>query len=309
MFRHVTVLVCCGLFGSVAQAQARGIQWRTDVPAAIQSAQQTRLPLMFWILGRNEDRDNNLENEQKRAFADPLVLRRAQRFITARLSRSVHRDILEQLGVSPSTTLEVAFVTPEGKLIDKLSASGVARPQSLAEKMRLVFNVYRQQLFTGQLQPLLEKPEASFEEVRDALETIRNLNITAADGVLIRLLERPGLDKRLLQPCLETLASLSTKAAVDKLVELTDKGNLQAGAALGQCTPAGAEHMLSHLVDKEGGVRLEVYDALVKVCDIKSRKVPRWWERAEPTQRQKEVDRVSELVRQAASAWKEENDE
>jgi hypothetical protein len=309
MYSRVMVLALSGLAASVGLAQGRGIVWRTDVPAAIQTAQQTHLPLMFWILGRNEDRDNNLENEQKRAFADPLVLRRAQRFVTVRLSRSVHRDILEQLGISPSTTLEVAFATPDGKLIDKLSASGVARPQSLAEKMRLVFNVYRQQLFTGQLQPLLEKQGAAFEEVRDALETIRNLNVTAADAAVIGLLERPGLDKRLVQPCLETLARLSTKAAVDKLVELTDKGNLQAGAALAQCTPGGAEHMLAHLVDKEGGVRLEVYEALVKVCEIKSRKVPRWWERAEPEQRQKEVDRVSELVRQCAGNWKEENDE
>lgn len=309
MCRQMILLVLCGLVAGGAWAQGRGIQWRTDVAAAIQTAQQSRLPLMFWILGRNEDRDNNLENEQKRAFADPLVLRRAQRFVTVRLSRSVHRDVLDELGLSRSTTLEVAFATPDGKLIDKLAPSGVARAESLAEKMRLVFNVYRQRLFTEELQPVLENPNVSLEQIQQALETVRNLNITAADGALIRLLERPGLDKRLNKLCLETLASLSTKAAVDKLVELVDKANAQAIEALAKCTPAGAEHMLAHLVDKEGGVRLEVYDALVKICDIKSRKAPRWWEAVEPAQRQKEVDRVTGLVRQAAADWKQENDE
>ena len=77
MYRHVPMLLVACFALAAAEAQ-QTIQWRTDVPGAIATAKQTRLPLMFYVLGRNEDRDNNLDNAQKRALADPRVVRLSQ---------------------------------------------------------------------------------------------------------------------------------------------------------------------------------------------------------------------------------------
>ena len=84
MFRCLSMflIACCALEAAEAQ---QTIQWRTDVPGAVASSKQTRLPIMFYVLGRNEDRDDKLDNAQKRAFTDPRVLRLSHRFITVRL--------------------------------------------------------------------------------------------------------------------------------------------------------------------------------------------------------------------------------
>lgn len=308
MYTRLCVVVWAGLGAAVALAQSDGIQWSRDVQGAIAASQRTQLPLMFWVLSSSRDRDNNLENDQRAAFRDPEVVRLSQRFITARVSRSANRDLLQELKLPRSTNMEIVFVTPDGTVLDRLSPSGVARPASLAQKMKLVFKAYRQQLFTRELKPTLEKAGAPPQEVRTALERIRDLHITTADKTLLKLLDRPGLDRQTTRLCYETLASLSTKPAVEKLLALSAEGKPLATEALKQCTPAGAELMLDQLVTEDGLVRLDVYDALVESCGIRKRKSHRWWERAKESLLVKEIKRVKGLVADVAEQWKAENE-
>jgi hypothetical protein len=308
MYRLIPMFLVA--YGALQAAQAqRTIQWRTDVPGAVATAKQTHLPLMFYVLGRNEDRDDKIDNAQKRAFTDPKVLQLSHRFITTRLSRSVNRDVLVELKLPPTMTQEIAFVTPDGKVIDRLSPSGVADPNTLADKMRLVFDAYRRQLFTSEIQPELEKPDASPENMRIALAAIRDLNITAADETLLKLVERENLNRGVLFEAYDVLAALSTKPGMEKLAELAIAKQPHADEALARTTPIGAEVLLDKMVEEDGTVRVSIYDAICKVCDIKGRKSEKWWQRAENRLLVDEVDRVKKLTKEAADRWRAMNEE
>jgi hypothetical protein len=308
MYRFVPMFLvaCCALQAAEAQPT---IQWRTDVPGAVATAKQTHLPLMFYVLGRNEDRDDKIDNAQKRAFTDPKVLQLSHRFITTRLSRSANRDVLEELKLPTTMTQEIAFVTPSGKVIDRLSPSGVADPNALADKMRLVFDAYRRQLFTSDIQPVLDKPNASPEEMRAALGAIRDLNITSADTTLLKLIEREDLNRGVLFETYDVLAALSTKPGMEKLAELAVAGKPHADEALARTTPIGAEILADKMVEDDGTVRVSIYEAICKVCDIKGRKSQKWWDRAENRLLIEEVDRVKKIAKEAAARWRAMNEE
>ena len=307
----IAIVLLCGAAVGLAQ-MPQAIEWQRDPARAVAQSQQTKLPIMFWVLGSSSDRDSKLEHDQRQAFADPDVVRRSQRYITARLSRSVNRDILEQLKLPRSTNMEIVFVSPSGDVLDRLSPSGVARASSLAQKMKLVFDAYRQRMFTQELQPILEKPDATPDELRDVLERVRSFNITVADAGLIKLLDRKGLDRKTERLCCEVLGGLSTKAGVDRLLTLSAEDNVLATDALAECTPAAAEMMLESLEaeDEQGKyIRLDVYNAVTKICRIKTRKSEKWWARVKVELRQKEIERVTELVKESSKRWKEQNED
>ena len=186
---------------------------RTDVPAAVLRPRTSRCRSCS-TFGKNEDRDNNLDNALKKAFTDPKVLQ-LRRFYGSPL-RSAHRDVLQELRLPATMTQEIAFATPNGKVIDRISPSGVADPKTLADKMRMVFDSYRRDLFTREIQPELDKPDADPQRLLAGLGAIRDLNIVSADAALIRLTEREKLDNKVRFETYEVLAALSTKPAVEK---------------------------------------------------------------------------------------------
>jgi hypothetical protein len=308
MYRFVPVFLIAAGALQLAEAQ-QTIQWRTDVPGAVNTSKQTRLPLMFYVLGRNEDRDDKLDNAQKRAFTDPRVLRLSHRFITTRLSRSVNRDVLEELKLPPTMTQEIAFVTPDGQVIDRLSPSGVADSNSLAEKMKLVFEAYRKQLLTKEIQPEFEKPDAPVENLRIGLAAIRDLHIVSADAAILKLLERENLNRQVEVLAYDVLASLATKPGMQKLMDLSIEGKPHADEALGQTTPVGAEILAENMVADDGTVHVAFYNAICKVCDIKGRKTQKWWERSEERLLKEEIARTQTAAKEAAAQWKAMNDE
>lgn len=303
MYRLVSMFLVAFCALQTAEAQ-QTIQWRTDVPAAVATAKNKSLPLMFYVLGKNEDRDNNLDNAQKKAFTDPKVLQLSRRFVTVRLSRSAHRDVLQELRLPATMTQEIAFATPNGKVIDRISPSGVADPKTLADKMRMVFDAFRRDLFTREIQPELDKPDADPQRLLTALNVIRELNIVSADAALIRLTEREKLDKKVLFETYEVLAALSTKPAVEKLAELAIAEKPRAAEALGKITPAGAEILADKMVEADGTVQIVVYDAICKVCKIGERKNIKWWERSENRLKNQEIEKTKQAAKEAAERWR-----
>ncbi|MFH1748690.1 MAG: hypothetical protein ABIG44_16775 [Planctomycetota bacterium] len=304
----ITVMLLAG--SALAQAQSsQGIKWQTDPQQAIALSQQTKLPILFYVLAGSGDRDNDIERAQRQALSDPRVLMLSQRFIPVRLSRSKHRDLLEGFYLRKHSNMEMSFVTPDGKQLGNLSTGGVANADSLSQKMALVFNTYRQQLFEQELKPIVDKADASPAELRQVLGVIQNFTIVGADGSLCNLVKRKGLDKQTLNLCYEVLAHLSTKTSVQKLLELSFDGDIKATQALTKCTPAAAETMLDQLVTEDGLVRLDIYKACAKICQIKSVKSDKWWNNAKPQLFDKEINRVTEIVRETSARWKILNEE
>lgn len=304
----IAVVLLCGTAVGLAQS-SQGIKWQTDPQQAVAMARQTRLPLLFYVLAGSRDRDDRIESAQRRALSDPRVLMLSQRFITVRLSRSRHRDMLESVYLRQSSNMEMSFVTPDGKRLDSLGASGVANADSLAQKMALVFNFYRQQLFDQELRPVLEKKDAEPADLQQALGVIRDFTIVGADNAVGALLERKGLDPKTLGLCYDVLAHLSTKISLQKLLDLSFAGDTKATKALTQCTPAAAELMLDQLLTENGLVRLDIYRAVAKICRIKSIKSDKWWNNAKPRLFDQEIDRVTKLVRETSARWKQLNEE
>lgn len=301
----ITLMLLAG--GALAHAQ-RGINWLNDPQEAVALAQRTQLPIMVYVLAGSDERDDDLENAQRRALSDPQVLAQARRFVPLRLSRSRHRDILSQFHLPESANMQISFVEPGGAALDTLSPSGVGQADSLAQKMALVFDLYRQRLFDREMRPVLEKPDSESAEVLKVLQRIRELTIKQADASVAALLERQNAEPAVLNAAYDTLAHLSTKIAVEKLLERSAAGDDRAARALAECTPEAAELMLDSLISDEGTLRVDVYQAVAKICRIRSTKPVKWWEKANERLQQRELERVRELVREAAQRWKAANE-
>ncbi|MFQ5806734.1 MAG: hypothetical protein ACE5I3_09820 [Phycisphaerae bacterium] len=305
MTRCLLILAAALLLGSHAAAQQNAaIRWSLNVEQSVAQAQRAKWPLMFWVLGRSSSRDERIERDQKRAFRDPLVAELSSRFVTVRLSRSRHRDLLEQWGLPPRTNLEIVFVTPAGEKIDTLAPQGVANADVLTRKMTLVFRHYRQQMFEQEIKPKLEDEETSDEDLRSALGLVAKFLILSADQSVVKVLEGQSLSATVRGAAYDTLAALSTSASVKALLERVT-GDERAAAALTRCTPAAAEQMLAALDGEDPDQRLIVYRAVTRICRVHDVKADRFWQGRIESLKQKEIDRVRRIVAATAKRWRE----
>jgi hypothetical protein len=303
----VRLLIVAGalLLGRPALGQSTGaIQWSQDVEQSIARAQQTRRPIMFWVLGRSDSRDKRVERDQQQAFRDPRVLELSSRFIPAKLSRSRYRDQLEKWNLSPKTNLEIVFATPDGDKIDTLASAGVRQADVLARKMTLVFRYYRQVLFDQELKPKLEDESTSDEELEQALKLITELVILPADQSVIALLERPSLSGGTRRAVYDALATLSTSASVEALLAHAREDEHAAGA-LRNCTPDAAEQMLPALEGDDAALQLAVYHAVTRICKLRDVKPDRFWNGRYQVVKQKEIDRVRREATAVAQRWRQ----
>lgn len=307
MIRAVALMLI-GLSVGVAAAQTDAIPWRTDPQQAVAEAQRTMRPLMVYVLAASRDRDNNVEREQRRALADPRVLRQAQNFVPLRLSRSVHRDVLKDFGLPESANMQMSFVAPDGQVLGDLSAGGVGQPDSLARKLALTFDVFRKKIYDERVKPVLTAADAQPADVTAALRIVVQFRIAAAEADLMTLLDQPQLDAAGRATAYEALAALSTPGAVDKLIELTRAGDTRAAASLEKCTPAAAERVFAQLDPNADPFEYALYKAVTQICGIRNAKAERYFERAKPRMKEQELERVGKLVEQAAQRWREMND-
>lgn len=285
------------------------IKWIEDPKAAVEDAKKSARPILFYVLGRSDDRDDDIERDQKRAMADDTVVRLARRFVCCKLSRSRHRDVLEGLGLKSEYQMYMVFVRPDGTLIDQLDGLGVAKTDTLQQKLAVVFRVYRKEYFNKELAPLLSEEKTKAAEIKKAFARIEEFTILDADAAIIALLKRPNVDKSILKSGQELLAALSTKPAVDYLLEAAGKGDEQAAKVLEKCTPGAAENMLPALDEDDEKLRLLVYTAVTKICRVKDAKPARFWEGKNEKVKADEIQRVKNLVEKVARRWKERYEE
>lgn len=296
-----------------AGAQQKGtINWSLRPKESISLAQKYKRPLMFYVLRSSRHRDHDLERDQKRAFADPVVYYLSQRFVSVKLSQYQHRDLLKKWGLSDRANMIIVFTNPKGEKIDEISAGGVGNPDSLAQKMYLVFNFYRQQLYDEELRPTLENTKASVADLKKALGYVKDFTIEKADAAVIEILKRDRLDKGVEKLCYDVLAQLSTRPGLEELFTLAlSEDRVAANAArkaLGKCTPAAAEMMLPDLESDDPAVRLLAYKSATKICKVRSVKADRFWDGKNEQVKAKEIERVTKLVQSEAKRWRKRNE-
>ncbi len=302
-------LAACLLLATAAYAQDGGIRWGNEPREAVEASKKTKRPIMAYVLAGTRDRDDDLERDQNRALNSPRVQRLARRFITLRLSRSQHRDLLKDFGFRESANMELSFITPDGKVIGELSQGGVADADALAQKLVLVLRNYRQQLFDADIHPVLDKAESTPQQIKDALKLVEEFQVTEADRDIVALLGREGLPADIRGACLDLLAALSTKPAVEKLIELVKTGDAKAVKALSACNPLGAEIMLDSLKPDAGQVDYAVYQAVARIAKVKDIKPQKFFEKGKEKLQKEELDRMREIVKKVVRKYREQNDD
>ncbi|MBU0641104.1 MAG: hypothetical protein KKB50_19770 [Planctomycetes bacterium] len=301
------ILALAAAAAAVAQ-QPRTIPWQLDVQQSIALAKQHNRPLMFYVLGSSSRRDNRIERDQKRSFADPRVVQLSLRFVPVKLSQYQHRDLLTGWGLSEHSNMVVVFVTPTGERIDEIGAAGVANADSFAQKIHLVYNFYRQKMYDQELREKLQNANTGSADLRSALKLVGDMVIEKADADIIKLLERPQLDAAVTKQCYDVLAVLSTNASVDTLLAQATgpdaKTAKTASSALTDCTPGAAEYLLTALKGDDLNARVVAYQAMVKICRLRNVKPARFWEGDNERVQAEEIKRVEEIVVNLARKWK-----
>lgn len=306
MARNTVLLV---LFGTATAAltQAQVVEWRNDPAKAVAEAKNTLRPLMVYVLGSTKDRDNKLENQQRRSLDDPRVVRLSARFVPLKLSRSQHADVLRDFHLPESASMMMSFVSPDGQKLDELGAGGIGQVDSMLAKMNGALKTYAGKVYESAVKPKLADAEAKPADLKDALRLVNQFRMSMADKDLVTVLDRTGLDQPTKAQIYDTLAGLSTKPAVDKLLELSRNQNAQATKALENCTPAGAEMLMAGLTADADPFDYTIYKAVTKICGIREVKPEKFFANAKAPMKEQELARVRKLVTTAAQRWKEAN--
>lgn len=303
-----TATAAAALLCLPAEARDR-VRFMNDPKDAIQKAQQTLRPLMFYVLSSSSRRDDDIEDAQKAALRDDRVLRLSQDFVPCKLSRSRYPELLEKWGIPRYANLMMVFSTPEGEMIDALFPQGLAEADSTAEKMHRVFDAYRNELYRTTLREKLIDKDAEETHLRKALAVVKTHRIASADQDVAALLDRQGLSKATRKFAFETLVELSTQAATEALLKIATGDDPQdakiAKRALELLQPGAAEYMLSTLRDENTDKRALAYEAIAKVTRLKSSRPARWFEKVSEERAEEEIERAEKHARIVATRWRQ----
>lgn len=307
----IRALLVLGVLNATAAALGQSqnqIQWRRDPQQAVQEAQAKQMPLVVYCLGTRDDRDNSLEQAQRRALADPRVLQLLQQYIPLRLSRSRDRAVLSDFGLPPSANMMMSFVAPDGHVLGQLSANGVAQPDSLRQKLALVFGDYLKYVYQKDFQPIITDKDAKDPDLLKALEVVRKYRIAIAEKDVTELLKRERLKDTVKRQAYRALAAISSQSAVKLVVEQAWVGDELAAAVLDEFTPGGAEFMMEYLKRDNEFFPYPLYKAIATIVKLDRVKPEGFFEKAEARLIKDEVDRLDKRVTTVAKEWKERND-
>jgi hypothetical protein len=295
--------------GQYGSSNKRSLTFSKDAEQGIAQAKRTQLPLMFLVIGDGRERDERLDEPRRKALMDDRVIYAARRFIPVQVVRSDSRlrSLFAKLNVPTEANMDVVFATPDGDRIDTFSALHV--PDTFAQKMTLVFNNYRNQLFQSEIKPKLEDRGAKSADVKKALKVIAEFTIESAAPSVLKALDDWKTDAGVVKEALSTLGELSTPDAVKKLWEIADdKANPNSRAAaeaLEKATPVAAEQMLERLNTDNVEERAMVYGVIAKIVGLSNPKPERFWSGPNQRVQQQELDRVAKAVERAARKWRD----
>lgn len=301
------LLAALGLALVVAAPAAGGIFWSTNERAAAQQAQRTGTPLMVWLgyhrSGCCDENDalDRIEDAQRRAFNDPTITAAARKFVTLRADLGDKGSHFKTFGAP----YQVVFVSPAGERLAALSPTEAQSVDGLLRGMRTALAQFRRQAYEKDERPALISESAEPAEVKNALSRLRKAPVQGADKDVLTLLKRDDLDSAVEAEAIQALGALSTTAAVKELIRRAPDDE-RAAAALGNCNPEALEPLLSHLDNRNKPEFRIVYRAVTRACKIATPKPDRFWDGPNEQVKKNEIERVKQVVRQAASKWRDQ---
>jgi hypothetical protein len=306
--RWTSCIVLLALVG-VAVGQ-NPIQWRTDPEAAVETARSTLLPVLFFVPPSRDDERSEIKKAQDDTFRTPVVREVLERFfVPIMLPRTTdNMQMMAEMGAPTAYGMYLAVVSPSGKLVGVVEPVDTSTPKRLFARLVVLFNTYRHELYTREVQPILERPDASPADVERALGLVLKFRIAEADGAVLKLLERSNLMATLRHDVFQTVAALSTPLAVEALLDAAPNDHA-AALALEHCTPAGAESMVPALKPDGSERTWLAYKAITQIDWIEDRKYRAFWQDADEARKTAEIERVTRLAKENAARWRDEGGE
>lgn len=290
--------------GAAAAAQ-NAVQWG-DLQTGVRQAQQSGMPLLFYVAGEIRDTGSELKRAEQDAFRDARVAELAQqRFIPVRVNRnSETKDMLAQMGAPVNYGLYLAVVMPEGKLVGTIMPSVCADPDMLLSRLRELRAQFEHQVaapaVNGGIQNAGDDPNA----IAKQLTRVREQHLTSASGQVVALLNRKDLPPWLRGDACRTLAALSTPDAAQALLDAAVQDE-HARSWLHQCTPPAAEALLNQLDLDQPKRLVEAYYAIAIICKLDPVKPREFWTTAARAEQEAEIQRIHDPVFATAAKWQQ----
>ena len=288
----------------VCPVSANELTWLNDVEKGMAEARKKSVPVLFYI----DAEDDASDAEQEKSFTDPTIQRIVTaQFVPLRLGQSQTTDMMmEQMKVQDWTPACVVVATSRGRLIATIPAEIVADPQTFAGQLTSAYQRFGTELFENRLRTSLEDESAKPEDVRDALKLIAQLSIAEADEAVIDLSRRKGVSQDVKTRAYRTLAALSTERSVKALMKAAP-GDEAAAGALSECTPVGAELMMSEMDAGDEAERTLVCAAVAKICDVAPIDPQLLATGADKEERKNGIARLETATKASAKRWRENN--
>ncbi len=311
MFRLLSVQCAVLFLAAVANAQGN-MQWVRDAGEAVKRAKAQKKPILVYVRLPDDQRpeSDDADRDIQKNFRDPAIQRRSSQFIPLLLTQNrQNREYIVQFGLSATSFMEMAFVSPEGKpLTQPIAQSGIRQAETLYQRMGAALAAWGKIIYDGELKPIITDEKSEAAAIQKAVKVVGELRVKEADADLIKLLERAEFPAAARNATLDALASLSSKAAIKKLSELARKEDAGAIKALDKTTPAGAELLLDEMKDSDGKFYYFAYSSAAKACGIRDAKPKGFFENSKPDFYEKELERVRTTVRQQAKTWRDQNE-
>ncbi|MBL8964422.1 MAG: hypothetical protein KF787_01045 [Phycisphaeraceae bacterium] len=305
---RLLLAIILATIASPARAQ-NPIQWMGNSKAAVNRAAEHSMPLLFWVTEKEDALDDDdLRDAQSRAFRDPAVSALAQRrFVPVRVSRGNSRVVEEaqKLGLPTDFGLYIAIISPEGKLIRRISPGDVADAQALATSMVEALHTYLNDLYDSKLRPVITSSESSKADVRDAVQTVWRLGILSADKDCIALLERGDLTPTEHARLCTMLGAMATPACIEELLGRAAAGDEAAANALNQAEAGALETLLKELPPEHRPPEPRQVVAYRAACRIShtSAKPDSFWPEAQPGQRRAALESLRRRAEPILDFW------
>lgn len=303
----VIISVSC-LYVAVARAQ-NPVQWSGSVEQSVARANEQLLPLLFWISGDDDmDDDDDLDDAQEACFRDPTVVNLVHaHFVPVHVSRNSRvLEAAQELGLPTAYGRYCAVLTADGRLLDQMGPTEIADPGAFAAHLVKAYSAYCDDLYTTELLPIFQNPDAPKSKVRLAAQTVYRLDIRRADADVIRLLDRSDLTPSERSRLYSLLASLATQSCVDTLLDVAD--DKAAADALRRAEPDALEWLIPAMPGESAEVterQLLAYRSAVSICRLGTPKPDTWWTKVEVGDRQREIDRVTAKAEAVLDYWKQ----
>lgn len=300
---------------AIAQTSVQPIQWINEPRTVSNLAQRTLKPILVYIPGDSESRSSDMDRQQQRALRDPVVIAVIrERFIPHRMQQTTRTmPMMQALGMPTQYGMYLVALPPgalnapaEHTKIALIDPMSMTNPDSLLRALTSAYRDYGESLYTSDIKALFDSEEPTDRNIDRALTIINQFIIESADQNVIDLLDRYEDNKRMRREVLATMSTLSTQKTTEKLLELAKTGDRDAQKALGSVTADVAERVLLPKIRSEDAAeRFAAYKALTDVFGIKPVKSEKWWENIREIQRDKEIQRVTNIVKSNAEQWRQ----